>query len=357
MKRKSMKRCLVSFLCVAMLLGTVACGAKESGETASESVEKGENVEEGEVNKDYEIAVIAKNAESQWGIRQEEGVNKFAEETGITAYQKGPSKVDASAQLQLLEDVIAQGVDAICIVPVDIEAVDPALQRARDAGIIVIANEGIGVKNKDYSLDSFNNEEFGCYMMDSLAEQMGEKGTYTTMVGSLSNGSHNIWMDAAVEYQKEKYPEMQLLDADPRIESADNTETAYEKTKELLKKYPDLGGIIGASSADLPGIAKAVDELGIVGQVAIAGLGTPGKCAQFLQDGSLKEICGWDPSDTGYAMCSLAVKLLDGEEVAEGMDLGIKGYTSIKISEDSSNCLEGAGMIKINKDEVSDYDF
>ncbi len=342
------KKILAGVLCGVLLAGTAACGGKEPEKEAPPAAD---------TKKDYEIVVIAKNAESQWGIRQEQGVNQFAEDMGITAYQKGPSKVDASAQLQLLEDVIAQEVDAICIVPVDVEAVDPALQRAREAGIVVIANEGVGIKNKDYSLDSFNNEEFGRFMMDSLAEQMGETGTYTTMVGSLSNGSHNIWMDAAVEYQKEKYPNMQLLEADPRIESADNTETAYDRTKELLKKYPDLNGIIGASSADLPGIAKAVEELQKIDQVAIAGLGTPGKCAQYLEDGSLLEICGWDPYQTGYAMCSLAVKILDGEEVKEGMDLGIEGYTSITVSEDSPNCLEGAGMFKITKEDVSEYDF
>lgn len=91
--------------------------------------------------------------------------------------------------------------------------------------------------------------------------------------------------------------------------------------------------------------------------VFAAGLGTPNKCRQFLESGTLKETCTWDPAGAGYAMCSLALKILQGETVQDGMDLGIDGYHSITFSADSSNCLEGAGMITITKDNVNDYDF
>lgn len=306
---------------------------------------------------EWEIVVIAKNAESQWGIRQEYGVNRYAEESGNIAYQKGPAKVDASSQLQLLEDVIAQGVDAICIVPVDVESVEPALKRAREDGIVVIVNEGTAVVNKDYSIDAFNNDDFGAYMMDFLAEQMGEEGTYTTMVGSLSNGSHNIWADAGVARQKEAYPNMQLLEGDPRVESSDDTEIAYEKMKELIKKYPDLKGIQGASSADLPGISKAVEELGLVGQIGISGLGTPNKCRQYLESGTLKGICTWDPAGAGYAMCALAQKVLEGAEIVDGLDLGLEGYHSLKFAEGSETNLQGSDMLVITAETVGDYDF
>ena len=244
-----MKKLVALLLAVVMVFGLVACSDTNT-KTPTNGTEEQKN------DKDYEIVVIAKNAESTWGIRQELGVKWFADETGINAYQVGPSSVDASVQLQLLEDAIAQGVDAICIVPVDVESVESALERARKQGIIVIANEGTAVVNKDYSLDAFNNDAFGEFMMESLASQMGGSGEYTTMVGSLSNGSHSIWQDAGVAYATEKYPDMTLLPDDPRVESNDDTEKAYEKTKELLKKYPDLKGIVGASSADLPGIAR-----------------------------------------------------------------------------------------------------
>ena len=56
---------------------------------------------------------------------------------------------------------------------------------------------------------------------------------------------HNEWADGGVKHQKEKYPNMQLLEEEPRVESEDNGDVAYQKAKELFKKYPDLKGYYG----------------------------------------------------------------------------------------------------------------
>ena len=58
-------------------------------------------------------------------------------------------------------------------------------------------------------------------MMDKLAVAMGGEGQYVTMVAFLSSTSHNQWMDAAVAYQKEAYPNMELI-PEERIECEDN---------------------------------------------------------------------------------------------------------------------------------------
>lgn len=47
------------------------------------------------------------------------GVKEYAAETGLNVYQKGTDVIDATKQAQLVQDLIAQGVDAICVVPVD----------------------------------------------------------------------------------------------------------------------------------------------------------------------------------------------------------------------------------------------
>ena len=125
------------------------------------------------------------------------------------------------------------------------------------------------------NIEAFVNRDFGGFLMDNLAKAMGETGTYTTMVGFLTNASHNEWMDGAVARQQEKYPNMKLLEANPRVESEDNRDTAYQRAKELFKMYPELGGIVGSASTDAPGSGRAAEELGIAGTIKIVGTGTP----------------------------------------------------------------------------------
>ena len=306
----------------------------------------------------YEIVVVPKDASNPWFVRMETGVNEYAAaHTEDTIYQKGTPEIDATLQYQLVMDLVAQEVDAICIVPVDLESIEPALKEARDNDIVVIAHEGAGLTNVDYDIEAFNNELYGAFIMDNLAAAMGEEGLYTTMVADLTNGSHNEWADGGVKRATETYPNMTLLEAEPRVESHDNGDTAYNVAKELFKKYPDLKGIMGTSSFDAPGVARAIEELGLQGKVFTAGTGMPGDNAELLKSGAVQYLTLWDPALAGQAMVALAQKLLNGEEIAAPLDLGVEGYTALQFKEGSETVFEGQGWITITAENVDSFGF
>ncbi len=305
----------------------------------------------------YEIVVVPKDASNPWFVRMAVGVDEYAEKTGINVYQRGTAQIDATLQAQLIQDLIAQGVDALCVVPVDLESLEPVLAQARDAGIVVVTHEGADLENVDYDIEAFSNAGYGAFIMDNLAEAMGEEGVYTTMVASLTNGSHNEWADAGVAHQKAAYPKMQLLEAEKRVESNDNGDVAYNVAKELFKKYSNLKGIMGTSSYDAPGVARALDELGLIGKAFTSGTGMPLDNAELLESGVVKSLTLWDPALAGQAMIALAVKILDGETISAPLDLGVDGYTNMKFKSGSDTVLEGEGWIVINADNVYDFGF
>ena len=305
----------------------------------------------------YEIVVVPKDASNPWFVRMKVGVDEYAKETGLNVYQRGTPQIDATLQAQLVQDLIAQGVDAICVVPVDLESLEPVLAQARDAGIVVIAHEGADLENVDYDIEAFSNAGYGAFIMDNLAEAMGGEGLYTTMVASLTNGSHNEWANAGVAHQKATYPKMKLLEDEPRVESNDNGDVAYNVSKELFKKYPDLKGVMGTSSYDAPGVARAIQELGLVDKAFTSGTGMPLDNAELLESGVVKSLTLWDPALAGKAMISLAVKVLDGEEITAPVNLDVDGYTNLQFRAGSSTVLEGEGWIVINADNVYDFGF
>ncbi|HEY3549192.1 MAG TPA: autoinducer 2 ABC transporter substrate-binding protein [Propionicimonas sp.] len=307
--------------------------------------------------KAHTIVVVPKDSTNPWFVRMEVGVKKFAADTGIKAYQKGPSATDATMQAQVIRDLIAQKVDAIAVVPVDPGALEPVLKEAMDAGIVVVTHEGASQQNTQYDLEAFNNTAYGGFIMDNLAEAMGKEGVYTTMVGHVTNASHNEWADGGVAHQKATYPNMKLLEEEPRVESQDDGEVAYQKAKELLKKYPNLKGIMGTSSFDAPGVARAIEELGLKGKVFTAGTGLPASNKDILDKGLVSALTLWDPADAGYAMAVLAEKVLNGEKMDGEVNLGVKGYEKVKLAEGSKKVLEGSGWIVINKENVDSFGF
>lgn len=306
---------------------------------------------------DYTIVIVPKDATNPWFVRMEDGVKSYAAESGQKVYQKGPAETDATMQVQVIQDLIAQGVDAIGVVPVDPGALETVLKQALDAGIVVVTHEGASQQNTMYDIEAFNNTDYGAFIMDNLAEAMGEEGVYTTMVGHVTNASHNEWADGAVARAAEAYPNLTLLEAEPRVESQDDGEVAYQSAKELLKKYPEIRGIVGTSSFDAPGVARAIEELGLTGKVFVSGTGMPAANKSILTKGLVQTLTLWDPADAGFALASLATKILDGETIGNGLNLGVAGYENMQFAEGSDKVLEGNGWVVINKDNVDEFGF
>ena len=133
----------------------------------------------------------------------EEGVQKYAADTGNNAFQKGPAAYDSAQQVQIIEELIAQDIDAICVVPIDPAACETVLKKAMDQGIVVITHESPSQENCNYNIEAFDNVGYGAYMMDELAKAMGEEGEYVCMVGFLTTASHMEWSQAAIDRQRD----------------------------------------------------------------------------------------------------------------------------------------------------------
>jgi simple sugar transport system substrate-binding protein len=335
-----MKKGLPVIMIMGLVLSLMACGGQNKGSAEKEG---------------YTIATVVKDMSDPWFLRLEEGVKEYAQATGYNCYVKGPPKTDSAQQIQVIEELIAQDIDALCVVPIDPEACENVFKKARDQGIIVISHEAAGMVNVDYNIEAFDNKGYGAYMLDELAKAMGETGEYVTMVAFLSSVSHNEWMDAAIAHQKAAYPNMTLV-PEGKIECEDNMEIAYEKTKEMIKKYPTIKGFLGASSYDPPGAGKAIDELGKTGQIFAVGTSVPSVAAPYLTSGSNPAVLCWDPALSGKAMLELATMILDGRggEIKAGLNLGIEGYENLSAG---GNMLSGQGWLVITKDNMDQYQF
>ncbi len=303
----------------------------------------------------YTIATIVKLDGIAWFQRMREGVKKFADETGNKCFLLGPPQADAALQVQIIEDVIAQGVDAICVVPFSVEALEPVLRKARSQGIVVVSHEASNQVNTDAIIEAFDNFAYGAHLMDHLARHMGEQGQYAVFVGSLTSKSHNEWIDGAIARQKEKYPKMELVTE--RIEEYDNQNTAYEKTKELIKAYPEIKGIQGSASTTAAGAGLAVEEKGLQNKLAVIGTGLVSQCRQYLANDSTKLISLWDPADAGYVMNKIAVMLLEGRKLTNGTDLGVPGYNKVHQDPEKPNLFYGSAWVDVTKENMDAYNF
>ena len=86
------------------------------------------------------VGLITKTETNPFFVTMREGAQAAADAAGVTLLTgAGAADVDNAGQTAALENMVAAGAQGILITPGDTKAIVPAIQKARDAGILVIA--------------------------------------------------------------------------------------------------------------------------------------------------------------------------------------------------------------------------
>ena len=273
------------------------------------------------------------------GKLDEEGVEKGGKDYGINATLIGPTTADPALQAKLVEDVIAQKVAVLGVVPLDSNVLAPILKRAHDAGIIVLTLEGSNQPNRDWDVGMVDPIEYGETMMKRMADGMGGTGEYVVIVGGLTTPLHKLWADTAVAYQEKNYPGMKQ--ATDRFGMGESTDETQKTVLDVMKANPKVKGFLIYGSPGPIGAGNALRQLKNH-NVTVVGTCTPGQTQTLIEEGWVKECFLWNPVDSGYAMVAVAKVLLDGKQLASGMD--IPGVGKAVITKNDTG-----GIVQLNK--------
>jgi len=281
----------------------------------------------------------------------EKGLEATGKQMGIDSTMIGPAHVDPAQQVRLVEDTIAKKVDVLGLIPLDVKVLAPVVQRARDAGIIVITQEGPDMEGRTWDVEMVDSTAFGEEMMKSLARQMGNKGDYICIVGTLTTPLHNLWCDAAIAYQKKNFPDMKLVtDRFPGADEIDTTETVV---RNALQAYPDLRGVIGFGSNGPIGAGNVVRQRRLQNKLSVTGFALPSQAKPLIEAGALKETFLWSPKEVGEALVAVASLVLKKAEFKTGMD--IPGIGKATVDADKK-IISVSRMLVLNKETLPELE-
>lgn len=302
---------------------------------------------------DMTIVVMPKLVGIPYFNASEVGALEAGEELGINVIYAGPTTGDAALQVQMIEDFLIDGIDALAIAPNDPDSVSPALQKCIAEGVLV--EDWDTTANADdvtYSIQQIDNKVLGEKLFDLLVEAMGtDEGEYAIVTGYLTAANLNTWINYGLEYAKEKYPNLTLV-TDP-VPSDESAQEAYTQTMALISAYPNLKGIIGYSTPGPIGAAMAVQEKGLQDQISVVGTSMPNDSNPYLKDGSLDFGVLWNPADLGKLAVYVAWLTLTGQEV-EGYE--VPGVGPIHINEDGRTIIMADPSVW-TAENVDEYDF
>ncbi|WDR87399.1 substrate-binding domain-containing protein [Burkholderia ambifaria] len=262
------------------------------------------------------IGIVAKIGGIPWFNAMDAGIRKRAAQLGVKAFMVGPTSADPALQVRAIEDLIAQRVDVIGVVPNDAKVLEPVLQRARAAGIKVITHESPNQQNVDWNFELASAKGFGEAYAKRLASVMGGKGEYAVFVGSLTVPLHNAWADAAIAYLKANAPGMTLVG--DRYGVAEDVDASRKTALDLMRAHPNLKAILAFGSQGPIGAARAVAERQAKGKVVVLGPFSPGQGRRLVHEGVLTGGYMWNPEQAGEVFVTLGTMLANGQPVKDG---------------------------------------
>ena len=283
------------------------------------------------------VAMIVKNLGNSFFEACRDGGQEAAKELGnVDLIFQGPATPTAEGQIEIIDSLIAQKVDAMVISANDVDALVPICKKAMAAGIKVISfDSGIAADGRILHLAPSGDEFIGRSQVKMLAGLIGDSGEFAILSASSQATNQNAWIEW-MKKELDNHPNMKL---DAVVYGDDLSDKSYREAMGLFKSYPNLKGIIAPTTVGIAAAGKALEDAGLAGKVQLTGLGLPSEMKQYILDGTCAKMSLWNPIDLGYSATYIAVQLVRGQikgTQGEAMKVGRMGAITT-----------GAGMVAV----------
>jgi rhamnose transport system substrate-binding protein len=262
------------------------------------------------------IAIVVKALGIGFFEAAAKGAEEAAKELGdVEIIYTGPTETTAEGQIEVINALIAQGVDAIAISANDKDAVVPALQKAMERGIVVISfDSGVAKEGRQMQLNASSNALIGNTIIKLAADNMPDGGDVAILSASATATNQNIWIEEATKVLP-NYPGINLV---ATVYGDDLADKSYREAQGLIATYPNLKAIIAPTTVGILAASQAVTDAGLIGKVNVTGLGLPSEMAGAVESGATVSFAIWNPIDLGYSAAMLAYNIKKGATTEAG---------------------------------------
>ena len=250
----------------------------------------------------------------------QDGMEAAAEELGVDLVV-GNSDNDPQKEIELVNNYVVGGVDAIVISPLSETASVQALQDAFDEDVAVVLYNSPLAADFPVSYLNSSQTQLGSSTGAAAAEYYSSVGgdtirvavlAFDSLLPEISDARVSGFLDE-LEAQSGKTIEI--------VSRQDGwlAEMGLQTAGDILTANPDIDMIYAANEGGTVGAVQAVRNAGLAGDVVVFGIDATDQLAQFLLDDDdvLQAVTGQQPFRIGYDAVVAAVDHLNGESVDE----------------------------------------
>lgn len=281
------------------------------------------------------IALLVKNLGNGFFDAADKGAEQAAKELGgVKIIYTGPTQATPEGQIEIINSLVDQGVNAIAVSANDADALVPALKKAMDRGVTVISfDSGVSKAGRQMNLYASAPGQIGDQCLKMANDLLKAKGDVAVLSATSTATNQNTWIDV-MKKDVGNYPNVNLTTV---VYGDDKQDKSYTEAQGLITNNPNLKVIVAPTTVGIAAAAQYVEDKGLVGKVLVTGLGLPSEMIKHVKSGAAPQFALWNPIDLGYAATMIAYNLSTGKEKATaGGELSMGKLGKVKLDDDLS---------------------
>ncbi|MGG5219705.1 sugar ABC transporter substrate-binding protein [Pseudomonas syringae pv. coryli] len=265
------------------------------------------------------VALVMKSLANEFFLTMEDGAKAYQKEhaTEFDLISNGiKDESDTSAQIRIVEQMIASNVNALVIAPADSKALVPVLKKATDAGVKVVNIDNqldvdvLKSKNLQIPFVGPDNRKGAKLVGDYLAKKLtaGDEVGIIEGVSTTNNAQQRTagFKDAMDEA---KMKVVSTQSGNWEIDKGNAVASA------MLNEYPNLKALLAGNDSMALGAVSAVRAAGKAGKVMVVGYDNINAIKPMLKDGRVLATADQYAARQAVFGIEAALKLVKGEKV------------------------------------------
>lgn len=247
-------------VCLLLVVALASLGCKRSQDTASgpAAASKGRQ----------KVFVMVPKVVGAYYEPCYQGFRDAAAKYGVKTEYRASKAMEVPQQVEIMESVIARGVDGIALSALDDQGLKAAIGEATKSGIKVITFDAPAPSSAALTYIGTMNEAAGYAAAEQLAKIMNGQGEVAVLQAGLGAPNLNERFKGFERCLREKAPDIHIVAHEDEQGKMDMT---VNKTEALLQAHPNLKAIFGVSAEVCPGAAAALKQQGKAGRFILAG--------------------------------------------------------------------------------------
>ncbi len=318
-----MTRIIIGLLAVLTILG---CGQSTQDSGAASTGDDATATDGGKLS----FAVIPKGLSHEFWLTVKKGAETAGEELGVEIIWIGPEKeTDVIKQINIVEDMIGRGVDAIVMAACDQDALVEVIQRADAKGIpVVTIDSGVNsdVPVSFVATDNIAGAEAAARELARLIGEEGSVGLIPFVKGAATSELREEGFNKGIA----EFPNIKIADTQ---HCQSDVNKAMDITEDMLTAYPDMKGLFATNEPAAIGAAQAVEAAGRGGEFKIVAFDASPNELAALERGTIHALIVQNPFKMGYLGVKTAYEKLQGNSVEARVDTGVQVITQENLND------------------------